>query len=199
MTTDSARRIDRELRLRWGLGDHDPVPVSYPKTMFGGEELVPATPTPEEEPIPAGAYDSNQLAGGVGDDHLDASGKGDLRNQKYLLENGRYRLNPDYDPPFDISLGEAIAIPPLVGAAAALAPSVAAAAASAYRFARYGGELKAGRDLRIAPFGNRTQHPTGRWPHYHRRPSSSPPPGQSLKRHRPWDNNAADKSFWDRF
>lgn len=57
---------------------------------------------------------------------------------------------------------------------------------------------------RIAPFGNRTGHPTGRFPHYHRRvPDPSKPgqslEGQSIKRHRPWDTKDSDRSFWDRF
>jgi RHS repeat-associated protein len=60
------------------------------------------------------------------------------------------------------------------------------------------------RDGRIAPFGNRTGHPTGRFPHYHRSvPDPNKPghslPGQSDKRHRPWDRKSSDKSFLDRF
>ena len=66
-------------------------------------------------------------------------------------------------------------------------------------FVKKGKEIKIGKNLRIAPFGNRTGHPTGRYPHYHRRPNSNPPPGQSIRRHRPWDSHPADKSFWDRF
>lgn len=56
--------------------------------------------------------------------------------------------------------------------------------------------------FRLAPFGNRTGHPTGRWPHYHRRgvdKSGKTKPGQSVKRHRPWDTKSTDKSFLDRF
>lgn len=122
------------------------------------------------------------------------------RNEKYVLVDGKYRLNPKYDPPFDITLGQAIAIPPLLGAGAALLPEIAAAAASAGRFIRYGDEIKIGKNFKIAPFGNRTDHPTGKWPHYHRRPSANPPPGQSLERHRPWDKNERyDKGRWDRF
>jgi len=55
---------------------------------------------------------------------------------------------------------------------------------------------------RIAPFGNRTGHPTGRFPHYHRRVLDSKgnvKPGGSLKRHRPWDKRSTDKTWWDRF
>ena len=61
-----------------------------------------------------------------------------------------------------------------------------------------------GKNFRIAPFGNRTGHPTGKYPHYHRRvPHPTKPgegaPGQGMKRHRPWDTKGTDKSFWDRF
>lgn len=50
------------------------------------------------------------------------------RNEKYVLIDGKYKLNPAYDPPFDITLGQAIAAGPLIGAAAAaLTPEAAAA------------------------------------------------------------------------
>ena len=69
---------------------------------------------------------------------------------------------------------------------------------------RVGPELKIGKNARIAPFGNRTGHPTGRWPHYHRRvPNPAKPgqgmPGQGIGRHRPWDRMSTDRSWWDRF
>jgi RHS repeat-associated protein len=41
-------------------------------------------------------------------------------------------------------------------------------AARTARAAAYGEEISFGRGFRIAPFGNRTGHPTGRFPHYHR-------------------------------
>jgi len=69
---------------------------------------------------------------------------------------------------------------------------------------RYGREFKLGKNCRVAPYGNRAGHPTGRFPHYHRsvpdpkRPGDSLP-GQGIKRHRPWDTKPNDKSFWDRF
>jgi len=53
-----------------------------------------------------------------------------------------------------------------------------------------GKEIKIGDDLRIAPTGNRTGHPTGRFPHYHRRivgPDGKTVPGGSMKWHRPWE------------
>jgi hypothetical protein len=64
--------------------------------------------------------------------------------------------------------------------------------------------LSHGSRIRIAPFGNRTGHPTGRWPHYHRNvPDPVNPgnsiPGQGIGRHRPWDVKPPDGSFWDRF
>ena len=125
------------------------------------------------------------------------------RNEKYVLVDGKYRLNPAYDPPFDISLEQAIAIPPLIGAGAALLPEVAAVAGAVGRFIRYGDEIKIGKNVKIAPFGNRTNDPYGKWPHYHRRPEPRPdgqsPEGQGIKRHRPWDKKPNDKSRRDRF
>ena len=68
---------------------------------------------------------------------------------------------------------------------------------------RAGREISRGKNLRIAPYGNRTGHPTGRFPHYHRRAinpkTGQPKTGGSLKRHRPWDTRKTDKSIWDRF
>jgi RHS repeat-associated protein len=61
--------------------------------------------------------------------------------------------------------------------------------------------------LRIAPFGNRTGHPTGRYPHYHRQVPHPTPgrarrgeaaPNQGSDRHRPWDSKPGEP-FWDRF
>ena len=60
----------------------------------------------------------------------------------------------------------------------------------------------AGPNVRIAPFGNRTGHPTGKYPHYHRRgfkPNGKVKPGQGIGRHRPGDTKPEDKSFFDRF
>jgi RHS repeat-associated protein len=58
--------------------------------------------------------------------------------------------------------------------------------------------------MRFAPFGNRTGHKYGRWPHYHRaKPNPYKPgeslPGQGMKRHRPWETKSPDTSFRDRF
>jgi hypothetical protein len=70
--------------------------------------------------------------------------------------------------------------------------------------ARYGREIHIGPWMRIAPFGNRTGHATGRWPHYHRRRPDPSRPGHSLprqsdRRHRPWDGYSEDTSIYDRF
>lgn len=68
---------------------------------------------------------------------------------------------------------------------------------------RFGREITFGRNMRIAPFGNRTGHRYGELPHYHRRgidPSTGRViDGQGLKRHRPWEPKSTDRSFWDRF
>ena len=77
------------------------------------------------------------------------------------------------------------------------------AGAGLYRGYQLGWELSLGRNFRIAPFGNRTGHPTGRFPHYHRRgvdpATGQTRPGQGIGRHRPWDTRSTDRSFGDRF
>jgi RHS repeat-associated protein len=81
------------------------------------------------------------------------------------------------------------------------AVGVIAAATSSAAWKR-GLEFVFGKNFRIAPFGNRTGHPTGELPHYHRRgldPDGNVRPGQGIGRHRPWDTRTDDKSFWDRF
>jgi RHS repeat-associated protein len=67
-----------------------------------------------------------------------------------------------------------------------------------------GREFTCGKGFRCAPFGNRTGHSTGKYPHYHRStPDPSNPgqsiPGQGIGRHRPWDSKSTDQSFMDRF
>ncbi len=73
-----------------------------------------------------------------------------------------------------------------------------------------GHEYHLGKDIRIAPFGNRTGDSIGKWPHYHRQGKIvlkgrgrnrhlAPRDGQSSRRHRPWQKHKNDKSFWDRF
>lgn len=68
---------------------------------------------------------------------------------------------------------------------------------------RAGKEITFGRNFRIAPFGNRTGHATGRFPHYHRRgidPNTGlTRPGQGIGRHRSWDSRSTDKTWMDRF
>lgn len=66
-----------------------------------------------------------------------------------------------------------------------------------------GREIKIGNNFRLALGGNRTGHPTGRFPHYHRRivdpKTGEPVPGGGIGRHRPWDKKSTDKSWRDRF
>ncbi len=66
-----------------------------------------------------------------------------------------------------------------------------------------GREYNIGKDgSRIAPEGNRTGHPTGEKPHYHRRvrgKGGNVKRGQGIDRHRPWDTSPEDKSFWEKF
>lgn len=70
----------------------------------------------------------------------------------------------------------------------------AACSAGARIFSKLQREISFGKNFRIAPLGNKWKPP-----HYHRRPSSNPPPGQGIGRHRPWDVSPEDQSFWDRF
>jgi len=51
-------------------------------------------------------------------------------------------------------------------------------------------EFKLGKNFRLAPFGNRTGHPYGKLPHYHRRitdANGQTIPGGGIKWHRPWE------------
>jgi RHS repeat-associated protein len=71
-----------------------------------------------------------------------------------------------------------------------------------YQFIKLGREISVGKNFRFAPFGNRTGHKFGRWPHYHRRgrgASGETRPGQGIGRHRPLEKKSTDNSFWDRF
>lgn len=105
----------------------------------------------------------------------------DDSDRKWLLRDGRYVLNPDYvDPAPWLNLPNVIIAAPIIAATAALGAEVAL-------FARLGREIRIGNNFRLALFGNRTGHPVGRWPHYHYRPSNPAPPGQGLRRHRPWE------------
>ena len=65
-----------------------------------------------------------------------------------------------------------------------------------------GYEYKIGEDIRLAPWGNRTGHEIGKWPHYHRRgldPNGETEPGQGIGRHRPWESKPSDKNWCSRF
>ncbi len=61
---------------------------------------------------------------------------------------------------------------------------------------RSGRELKFNKNFRIAPWGNRTGHPLGKYPHYHRRGTGD---GQGIGRHRPLETKKPDTSWRDRF
>ncbi|NIS38180.1 hypothetical protein GWN91_03175 [Candidatus Saccharibacteria bacterium] len=71
-----------------------------------------------------------------------------------------------------------------------------------------GREFKVGKNIRIAPFGNRTKGKTikdtinQQIPHYHRKKldlKGKTLPGQGIGRHRPLEKKSPDKSFLDRF
>ena len=101
-------------------------------------------------------------------------------------------------------IGEAGLAGAEVTANALLIASGTMGGASVCRFAAHGRELSLSKNLRIAPFGNRTGHPTGKWPHYHRGvPDRSRPghsvDGQGMRRHRPWDKKSTDRTWRDRF
>lgn len=67
---------------------------------------------------------------------------------------------------------------------------------------RKGPEIKIGNNVRIAPVGNATNHPIGKFPHYHRRvvgPNGQTKPGGGIGRHRPWETKSTDTCFKDRF
>ncbi|WP_127221643.1 hypothetical protein [Neisseria meningitidis] len=90
------------------------------------------------------------------------------------------------------------AIPGGVGAI----PGGVGAAGKVVSFAKYGREIKIGNNMRIAPFGNRTGHPIGKFPHYHRRVTDNTGktlPGQGIGRHRPWESKSTDRSWKNRF
>ncbi len=97
------------------------------------------------------------------------------------------RAEDIYDPPIEPVYPEAYLIPAL----------------KMLKFARWGDELEFGDNFRVAPFGNRTSHPYGPYPHYHRRvidPKTGQPfRSQGDRRHRPWETKPDDKTFWDRF
>jgi len=90
-----------------------------------------------------------------------------------------------------------------VGFATGVTSTTAVVTRGALRGYRTGHEIRLGSNVRIAPFGNRTPHPIGRYPHYHRRgvdpATGATKPGQGIGRHRPLEKKSTDKSFWDRF
>ena len=81
-------------------------------------------------------------------------------------------------------------------------PGGVGAAGKVVSFAKHGREIKIGNNMRIAPFGNRTGHPIGKFPHYHRRVTDNTGktlPGQGIGRHRPWESKSTDRSWKNRF
>lgn len=91
----------------------------------------------------------------------------------------------------------------VVGEAVATVAGTGGAASKAHKAFKAGREIKIGKNLRIAPWGNRTGHKYGRYPHYHRRgrpgPDGNPPPGQGIGRHRPWEPPAPGQPWRTRF
>lgn len=91
----------------------------------------------------------------------------------------------------------------LLGAPAARFSNSAAGCSLNNRLVKFTGkEIKFSNDFRIAPLGNRTGHPIGRFTHYHRRvklPDGTTKPGQGIGRHRPFEKKSTDTSFLDRF
>jgi hypothetical protein len=178
MTLKRTSIADLEMRRRWNLADDDPGPTSLPKMLFREDEARrldearshPSEFRPERDGkggvVAYGAEIGGQegtdvLAGGAGDDTLkpeQRDARGSRRgpepidrkvDKKWVLADGRYGLNPHYDPSFDITLGQAIGIPPLIGAAAALAPT-ATAALALIRSGR--AAQSAGADAKIAKY-----------------------------------------------
>jgi len=90
-----------------------------------------------------------------------------------------------------------------VGRAAILGAALGGVGSGISEGISLGREFAFGRNFRVAPFGNRTGHPLGELPHYHRRTidslSGRTVDGQGIGRHRPWEVKSTDSSFWDRF
>ncbi len=91
----------------------------------------------------------------------------------------------------------------VVGEAAALLGGGGSAAGKAHKAFKLGREIKVGKNFRLAPWGNRTGHKYGRFPHYHRRGrlggDGKPLPGQGMGRHRPWEPPAPGQPWRSRF
>jgi large repetitive protein len=85
----------------------------------------------------------------------------------------------------------------------AMRATVGLLAVGGARWAKTGAEIKIGTNFRVAPFGNRTGHRIGEYPHYHRRSVDSTGltrEGQGIARHRPWEKKPSDNGkFWRRF
>ena len=102
---------ERGFRRQRGLTDDDPASVSLPSPTYG-----PKAPRRKAEPKHIRPVNVTQYARVNGP-----------ANEKYVAEDGKYRRNRAYNPPFDITLGQAVAIPPLLGAAGAALAALPAA------------------------------------------------------------------------
>ncbi|ABQ70784.1 hypothetical protein Swit_4446 [Rhizorhabdus wittichii RW1] len=174
MTLMPMSNAEEEYRRRWGWTDGNPGPVSLPKLLFKDDharrleaERDDAANRQDDAAI-TGGVGAGDLIGDAAGDRLADQGSGRDRHwfsppaigdggeivvtgrklipdsQKYVLVGGKYHPNPNYDPPFDISLEQAIAVPALVGMAGALAPEAGTAL-----FARRTGLLNANDYLRL--------------------------------------------------
>ncbi|MCG7656144.1 hypothetical protein [Wielerella bovis] len=88
------------------------------------------------------------------------------------------------------------------GVNGAVAGTIGRIGATRWSVPKIGGEINIGKNIRIAPIGNSTGHPIGKFPHYHRRgldQLGNTKPGQGIGRHRPWESKPSDKSWRDRF
>jgi hypothetical protein len=122
---------------------------------------------------------------------------------RFLVEQSETlnQLNADADVVFSNACFEDRVIPSIrLGLWATETSALMVGGAQGIRGAR---EITLGKNFRIAPFGNNTGHPIGRFPHYHRRGidpiTKQTYPGQGIGRHRPWETKSTDISFWDRF
>jgi len=110
MTVITLPGLHPESRKRWRLADGDLGPVSLPKVQFrrGHARSLEAARSADVA-IP------KTVRGPAG--------------EKWVLVDGKYRPNESYNPRFDITLGQAIGIPPLVAAAAAALPALSSSLA----------------------------------------------------------------------
>ncbi|ABQ70782.1 hypothetical protein Swit_4444 [Rhizorhabdus wittichii RW1] len=166
MTLMPISDAEREYRRRWGWTDSNPGPVSLPKLLFEDDharrleaERDDAADREGDAAITGGAGAGDLIGDAAGDRLADHGGGQDRHwfsppaigddgeivvtgrkpipdSQKYVLVGGKYYPNPHYDPPFDISLEQAIGGPPLAAGAAAFLPEATVVIAGALKAAR---------------------------------------------------------------